>query len=89
MRLDLLLNKLCIVKTRSIAKKACDNNAVKVNNSVTKASHEIKVGDTIECQLFGYKTIIKIIKMPVANVAKKDVLEYYEILDRINVIENE
>ncbi|MCK9329856.1 MAG: S4 domain-containing protein [Candidatus Cloacimonetes bacterium] len=89
MRLDVLLNKLCIVKTRSIAKKACDNNAVLVNNLPTKASMEIKVGDLIESQLFGYKTVIKILNIPVSNVAKKDVLEYYELIEREKVIEND
>ncbi|MDX9869750.1 MAG: S4 domain-containing protein, partial [Candidatus Cloacimonadales bacterium] len=38
MRIDLIMNKLCLVKTRSIAKKACDNNAVRVNGKIAKAS---------------------------------------------------
>ena len=82
MRIDLLLNKLCIVKTRSIAKNACDNNAILVNGKPAKASLEIKVNDTIECNMFGYKTVMKILKVPTGNVAKKDVLEYYELLSR-------
>lgn len=89
MRLDMLLNKLCIVKTRSIAKKACDNNAVLVNNSKGKASLEINIGDIIECNLFGYKTTLKITAIPEGNISKKDVLSYYEIIDRIKVIESE
>ena len=82
MRVDILLNKLCLVKTRSIAKNACDKNAIVVNGKVAKASLEIKLGDVIECNMFGYKTTIKITRIPDGNVAKKDVLEYYELVAR-------
>jgi ribosome-associated heat shock protein Hsp15 len=87
MRIDLLMNKLCLVKTRSIAKTACDKGSINVNNKQAKASLEIKVGDVIEYNMFSYSTTIKIIKVPEGNVAKKDVLLYYEILNRIKVNE--
>ena len=82
MRIDVVLNKLCIVKTRSIAKNACDNKAILLNDDPAKASSEIKINDIIECNMFGYKMIIKIIKIPEGNVAKKDVMMYYEIISR-------
>ena len=82
MRIDILLNKLCLVKTRSIAKNACDKGAIKVNAKLAKASLEIKIGDIIECNMFGYKTIIKINQIPDGNVAKKDALNFYEILEK-------
>ncbi|MCB5250148.1 MAG: S4 domain-containing protein [Candidatus Cloacimonadales bacterium] len=88
MRIDLLMNKLCLVKTRSIAKKACDNNAVRVNGKTAKASLEIKPNDIIEYDLFGYNTELKIIKIPIGNVAKKDAPEYYEISRRELVIKD-
>jgi len=82
MRIDVLLNKLCIVKTRSIAKNACDKSAIIVNNKPAKASMEIRVNDIIECNMFGYVTSIRISKLPVGNIAKKDVMEYYELIER-------
>jgi len=82
------MNKLCLVKTRSIAKKACDNNAVRVNGKTAKASLEIKPNDIIEYDLFGYNTELKIIKIPIGNVAKKDAPEYYEISRRELVIKD-
>lgn len=88
MRVDLLLNKLCLVKTRSIAKNACDKNSILVNDKPAKASLEIKQGDIIESNMFGYKTIIKITKMPDGNVAKKNVLEYYELISKEKVIDS-
>jgi len=85
MRIDLLLNKLCIVKSRNIAKNACDKKAVRVNGNIAKASLEINPNDHIEYGLFGYFTTIKIIKIPESNVAKKDVLDYYQIISRIKL----
>jgi ribosome-associated heat shock protein Hsp15 len=89
MRIDLLMNKLCLVKTRSIAKKACDNNAIRVNDKIAKASIEIKDNDIIDYDLFGYKTKLKIVKIPDGNVSKKDAPEYYEIIFREKVVEND
>jgi len=91
MRIDLLLNKLCIVKTRSVAKNACDKNAILLNNKIAKASNEVRVGDTIECNMFGYKTTIKMIKIPEGNVAKKDVMDYYELIlrEKCETLDNE
>ena len=87
MRIDLLLNKLCIVKTRNIAKNACDKGAVIINNKTAKASQEVRVNDIIEINMFGYKTIIKITNIPTGNVAKKDVMMYYEMKERTSVID--
>ena len=82
MRIDVLMNKLCLVKTRSIAKNACDKNAIIVNDKIAKASLEIKNGDVIIINMFGYKTTIKITNIPTGNVAKKDVMSFYEMISR-------
>ena len=88
MRIDVLLNKLCIVKARNIAKKACDNGAIIVNGKIAKPGTEIYITDIIDCNLYGYRTKIKIIKIPEGNVAKKDVLDYYRIEEKEKVIES-
>jgi len=82
MRIDQLLNKLCLVKTRSIAKKACDNKLVFINDSEAKASQSVKQGDLLEYQIYGFKTVINIIKIPTGNVSKKNSTDYYEVVSR-------
>jgi len=82
MRVDKLLNKLCLVKTRSIAKKACDKDLVKINGNTAKASSTIVNEDIIEYQLYGYTNKIMIKKVPKGNVSKDKAPEYYEILER-------
>lgn len=82
MRLDLLLNKLCLTKTRSIAKNACDKGLLMVNGKTAKASTEIKNSDMIVMKLYGFEHEFKILSVPIGNVAKKDSGTYYEMLKR-------
>ncbi|MDD3236060.1 MAG: S4 domain-containing protein [Candidatus Cloacimonetes bacterium] len=82
MRLDLLLNKLCLTKTRSIAKNACDKNLVFLGGKPAKASAIVKADDIIIFRLYGAEHEIKIISIPTGNVAKKDSTQYYEMLRR-------
>jgi ribosome-associated heat shock protein Hsp15 len=82
MRIDQLLNKLCLVKTRSIAKNACDKHLVKINNKIVKASAKVFSDDTIEYTLYGYKNVIKILEVPMGNVPKNKAPQYYEIVKR-------
>ena len=82
MRIDQFINKVCIVKTRSIANKACGKGLVKINDQVAKASAIVKPEDIISVELNGYKTVIKAIQIPKGNVSKKSALDYYELLER-------
>ena len=82
------MNKLCLVKSRSIAKKAADKNLIKVNDKLAKASQKIERGDKIEYEIYGYKTTIKIEKIPSGNVSKKKAPQYYEILERTKIKKN-
>lgn len=85
MRLDLLLNKLCLVKTRSIAKKACDHGQVEVDGKPAKSSQNISGGEKIAFSLYGYQTVLQLNEVPKGNVAKKDAGQYFEILQRIRI----
>jgi len=82
MRIDLLLNKLCLTKTRSIAKNACDKNLVWLNDKQAKASHEVKAGDKIRLDLYGFKHMIELVEVPLGNVAKKDTTKYYNLTEK-------
>jgi ribosomal 50S subunit-recycling heat shock protein len=82
MRIDLLLNKLCLAKTRSIAKNACDKNLVWLNGKHAKASHEVKAGDHIRLDLYGFTHQLEVVEVPTGNVAKKDCTNYYKLLGK-------
>lgn len=82
MRIDLLLNKLCLTKTRSIAKNACDKGLVFINDKRAKASDTIRINDIVELKLYGYLHRIRVTNVPEGNVAKKDAGNFYEMLAR-------
>ncbi len=55
MRIDKFLKNARIIKRRAIAKEACDQGKVTVNDKTVKAGYEVKVGDIIAID-FGTRT---------------------------------
>lgn len=47
MRIDLVLSRLCLMKTRSQAAHACEDGAVRLNGRPAKASAAVRPGDRI------------------------------------------
>lgn len=82
MRIDMLLNKLCLTKTRSIAKNAADKGLLFINGKPAKASAIVRQDDEILLKLYGYANLFRIIEIPSGNVSKKDAGNYYEIISR-------
>ncbi len=85
MRIDQLLNKLCLIKTRSIAKKACDKNLVKINNKIAKSSSKVNEGDIVEFQIFGCFNKVMILEIPKGNVSKNNAPDFYKVLEKRNM----
>jgi ribosomal 50S subunit-recycling heat shock protein len=82
MRIDQLLNKLCLFKTRSMAKKACDLNLVYINDKVAKASAIPKAEDEVRYTVYDWQYTIKIVDIPKGNVSKVTAPQYYELLKK-------
>jgi ribosome-associated heat shock protein Hsp15 len=85
MRIDQLLNKLCLIKTRSIAKKACDKNLVKINDKIAKSSSKVNEGDIVEFQIFGHFNKVMILEIPKGNVSKNNAPDFYKVLEKRNM----
>lgn len=56
MRLDKYLKVSRLIKRRTVANEACDNERVTVNGRVARASYDVKVGDVIAIR-FGERTL--------------------------------
>jgi len=82
MRVDQFLNKVCLIKTRSVAKKACDTGLISINDKQIKASQIVNDNDIIKFSVYGYNTTVKVLQVPTGNVSKKTALDYYETIDR-------
>lgn len=56
MRLDKWLKVSRLIKRRTVANEACDNDRVSVNGRPARASYDVKVGDVLELRI-GMKPI--------------------------------
>ena len=77
MRLDKYLKVSRIIKRRTVANEACDNERVSVNGKVARASYEVKIGDVIEIG-FGQKTVkVEVVSIS-EHAAKSDAPAMYK-----------
>ena len=84
MRLDLLLNRLCLFKTRSQAGKACDGGRVWINEQKAKSSRTVEAGDRIRYrdELSRFEEDVEVLEIPKGSVSKARAKEMYRVLER-------
>ncbi len=80
MRIDKFLKVSRIIKRRTVAKEACDNGRVKVNDHLAKASDNISPGDIIQIE-FGHKIFKYRVLIIREHVKKDEVFELYELIN--------
>ncbi len=76
MRLDKYLKVSRLIKRRTVANEACDNERVTVNGRVARASYEVKVGDRISMR-FGERTLTVEVLSTQEAVGKAAAVEMY------------
>ena len=76
MRLDKYLKVSRLIKRRTVANEACDNERVSVNGRVQRASYDVKVGDVITIR-FGQKALSVEVVSVADNVGKADAAAMY------------
>ena len=80
MRLDKYLKVSRLIKRRTVAKDACDQERVSVNGKIAKAGTEVKVGDVIHIE-FGNSSITARVLQLTESCRKEDAAGMYEIID--------
>lgn len=64
MRIDKYLKVSRLIKRRTVANQACDNERVSVNGRVVRASYDVKPEDAIEIR-FGERVLkVRVISVP-------------------------
>ena len=80
LRVDVVLDRLCLTRSRNEAKTACDAGAVLVNGVQVKPSHPISGGETIALR-FPTRTLeIALDALPPKSVSKKAARELFRVL---------
>ena len=79
MRLDKYLKVSRLIKRRTVANEACDNERVSVNGRVQRGSYDVKVGDKISIR-FGERTVSVEVVSVQDNVGKAEAAAMYREL---------
>lgn len=81
MRLDVYLNAVCVLKSRSMAKEACDRDKILVNGVPAKASRLVRAGDRIRLELGPRVLELEVTGIPPGPISRKQAPGYYKILE--------
>lgn len=79
MRLDKYLKVSRLIKRRTVANEACDNERVSVNGRIARASYDVKPGDILEIR-FGSRTLRVEVLQVSENIRKDDAAGMYREL---------
>jgi len=80
MRIDKFLKNARIIKRRTVANDACDNDRIVVNGRVVKASYKVKEGDIVEVA-FGTRNLKFRVLSINEHANKETACEQYEIIE--------
>ena len=72
MRVDVYLDAVCVLKSRSMAKEACDRGKVTLNGEKAKASRAVVAGDRIVLDLGVRVLEVEVVDVPPRRVSKKE-----------------
>jgi len=79
-RLDSFLSDVRLIKRRTQAKKACENQIIWVDGKIAKPSKEVKVGQRILLDFTSRSVEIEVLGIPKANIRKDQAKDFYRIL---------
>lgn len=79
MRIDKFLKNSRLIKRRTVAKDACDQGRVFINDKVAKAGSEVKIGDIIRVE-FGNSSISAEVLNLSESCKKEDAVTMYQII---------
>jgi ribosomal 50S subunit-recycling heat shock protein len=80
MRIDQFLQKVGIVKRRSLAKQLCDNGAVAVNDRKVKPAQDVSANDTVVVKFRNKKASYKVLQIPSGSVRKDARDDYVKLI---------
>lgn len=84
MRLDKFLKVSRIIKRRTLAKEACDNKQVFINDRPAKAGTDVKPGDILKLHLGQRRLTIKVLAVK-DTVSVKEAASLYELIEDYKV----
>ena len=79
MRIDKFLKVSRLIKRRTVANEACDNDHVTVNGRPAKASYDVKENDVLEISFGERRLRVRVLDVK-EHTLKADAASLYEVL---------
>lgn len=79
MRVDKFLKNSRLIKRRTIAKEACDQGRISINNKQAKAGSEVEIGDIVHIEFGNSSISVKVLKLT-EGTRKEDAQGMYEVV---------
>jgi ribosome-associated heat shock protein Hsp15 len=80
LRVDVLLHRLCLTKSRSEAKAACEAGAVTVDGKKARASDSAAAGKRIVVKYPSRLLEVELLELPGKSVSRKAARDLYRVL---------
>lgn len=80
MRLDKYLKNSRLIKRRTVAKEACDEQRVSVNGRIAKPGTELESGDIIHIEFGNSSITVEVVSLP-ETVRKESAADMYRIIN--------
>jgi ribosomal 50S subunit-recycling heat shock protein len=80
LRVDVLLHRLCLTRSRSEAKAACDSGAVLVDGATARASREVAPGARITVRFPRRILELDVLELPGKSTSRKKARELYQVV---------
>lgn len=80
MRIDKFLKNARIIKRRQVAKEACENGRVKINDKLAKPGSLVEEGDLVEV-VFGKSNLKFRVNSLIDGAKKNNAISMYEVID--------
>ena len=80
LRVDVLLHRLCLTKSRSEAKAACETGAVTLDGRRARASDAVAAGRHVAVRYPSRLLEVELLELPGKNVSKKAARDLYRVL---------
>jgi ribosome-associated heat shock protein Hsp15 len=80
LRVDVLLHRLCLTRSRSEAKAACEAGAVRVDGKPARPSDAVPPGRRVEIRYPGRTLEMELLQTPGKSTSKKQAKELYRVI---------
>lgn len=79
-RVDVVLHRLCLTRSRSEAKAACEAGAVLLDGRAARPADTLAAGRRVEVRYPGRTLEVELLEVPGKGVSRKQARELYRVL---------